>query len=50
MDYETVRMVCALVGLLLFVVFFAGMVLWIYRPGARKRYEDDAKIPFKKDR
>ncbi len=26
---------------------FVVLVLWIFRPSARKRYEDDAEIPFK---
>lgn len=25
---------------------FLGIVLWIYRPGAKKRYQDDGNLPF----
>ncbi len=28
---------------------FLAAVAWIYRSGARKRYEDDGKIPFRED-
>ncbi len=27
-------------------LLFLAVVAWIYRPGARKRYEDDGRIPF----
>lgn len=50
MDYETIRTVSSTAGLLLFFVFFVGMLVWIYRPGSQKAYEQDANIPFKKDR
>lgn len=35
-----------LIGLLFFFVFFVTMVLWIYRPGAKSRYQKFASIPF----
>lgn len=50
MDYETIRTVCSVAGLLLFFAFFVVMLAWIYRPGTRKAYADAANIPFKKDR
>lgn len=25
---------------------FLGIVFWVYRPSARKRYDQDAKLPF----
>ena len=28
-------------------IAFILLALWIFRPGARKRYEEDAEIPFK---
>lgn len=30
-------------------LLFLGIVFWIYRPGARKRYEEDARLPFEKE-
>ena len=29
---------------------FLGIVIWIYRPSARKRYEADGNLPFYGDR
>ena len=37
------------IGLLFFFIFFVLMTLWVYRPGAKKKYQDKANIPFKKN-
>lgn len=50
MDYETIRAWSSLAGLLIFFGFFVAMLVWIYRPGSRKTYDDAANIPFKKGR
>ncbi|MGB4056899.1 MAG: CcoQ/FixQ family Cbb3-type cytochrome c oxidase assembly chaperone [Alphaproteobacteria bacterium] len=34
-------------GLLFFFVFFVAMAMWVYRPGAKAKYQNDAHIPFK---
>lgn len=31
-------------------VAFVLLVMWIYRPGARRRYQKDATIPFHEDK
>ena len=33
------------VALLLFVGLFVAVVLWIYRPGSRQTYQDEARLP-----
>ncbi len=33
--------------LLAMFMFFAGVVLWVFRPGASKTYRDTAAIPFR---
>ncbi|WP_037314997.1 CcoQ/FixQ family Cbb3-type cytochrome c oxidase assembly chaperone [Ruegeria halocynthiae] len=33
--------------LLLLFVFFVGIVIWVFRPGASKEYQDTANIPFR---
>ena len=38
------------IGLLFFFFFFLGVLGWIFRPGARKAYEHDARIPFEETR
>lgn len=34
-------------GLLFFFAFFTLMTLWVFRPGAKGKYQSDAQIPFK---
>lgn len=29
---------------------FVALVIWVYRPGARRRYQQDATIPFREDK
>jgi len=36
-------------GLVYLFVLFAGMLIYALRPGARKKFEDAAQIPFKED-
>lgn len=36
-------------GLLAMFVFFIGIILWAFRPGSGKVYEDTANIPFRHD-
>ena len=31
------------------MILFAGVVFWAFRPKNKKRFEDDAKIPFRED-
>ncbi|EEE38895.1 putative cytochrome c oxidase cbb3-type, CcoQ subunit [Rhodobacteraceae bacterium KLH11] len=33
--------------LLLLFTFFIGIVIWVFRPGASKEYQDTANIPFR---
>lgn len=36
-------------GLIIFFTFFAGISLWLLRPGAKLKAEKDARIPFDED-
>jgi cytochrome c oxidase cbb3-type subunit 4 len=38
-----------LVGLLFFVCFFAAVLVWLFRPGAKKEFKDYGDIPLKDD-
>ena len=31
------------------MLLFGGIIWWVYRPKNRKRFEEDAKIPFRED-
>jgi cytochrome c oxidase cbb3-type subunit 4 len=42
-------MTWTMIGLLFFFTFFMCMLAWVFRPGARKKYEGDAQIPFRED-
>lgn len=37
----------AIIGLLFFFTFFIGVVIWTYRPGTARHYQDCARIPLK---
>ncbi len=34
-----------LIGLLFFFAFFVVMAVWVFRPGAKKKYQNKADIP-----
>ncbi len=36
-----------LMGLIFFFIFFIGMIVWVFRPGSKGQYQNDAQIPFK---
>lgn len=37
------------IGFMIFFLFFLAMVLWVFRPGAKKFYQKDATIPLSGD-
>ncbi|MDD3019387.1 MAG: cbb3-type cytochrome c oxidase subunit 3 [Alphaproteobacteria bacterium] len=39
-----------IIGLLFFVAFFMVMVVWVYRPKSKKKFDNFANIPFEEDR
>ncbi|MCK6418638.1 MAG: cbb3-type cytochrome c oxidase subunit 3 [Alphaproteobacteria bacterium] len=39
----------SIIGLLFFFAFFVLTAFWIYRPGSRKTYDEQADIPFKEN-
>ena len=49
MDYETLRQFADTWALLALTLLFVGIVAFVFRPGARRKYEDNAKIPLKED-
>jgi cytochrome c oxidase cbb3-type subunit 4 len=36
-------------GLVAFMLFFIGVILFVFRPGSRQRYDDNARIPLRND-
>lgn len=49
MDYETLRQFADTWALLALTVLFIGIVIFVMRPSARRKYEDNANIPLKRD-
>ncbi len=49
MDYNTLRHMADSWGLLYLFLVFIGVVLFAFRPGSKKVYEDVANIPLKED-
>ncbi|MCB9987860.1 MAG: cbb3-type cytochrome c oxidase subunit 3 [Rhodospirillales bacterium] len=37
------------IGLLFFVTFFSGVVIWVFRPGSTEQYKADSQIPLKEN-
>ena len=49
MDYETLRIFADSWGLVYLAAVFVAVVVWAFRPGSKKHYEDAANIPLKED-
>lgn len=49
MDYETLRHFADTWGLVALALLFLGIVAFVFRPGARRKYDEDAQIPLKED-
>ncbi|KFE33705.1 CcoQ/FixQ family Cbb3-type cytochrome c oxidase assembly chaperone [Thioclava atlantica] len=49
MDYHLLREFADSWFLIFLFVFFIGVFLWVFRPGARKTYEDTSAIPFRNE-
>lgn len=48
--YETLRQFADSWALLALSLIFLAVLLWVFRPGSRRVYRDQADIPFKYDR
>ena len=49
MSYEQVASVSQVVALVFFVALFAGVLLYAFWPGNKKRFEQAARLPLEKD-
>lgn len=38
------------IGVVFFFTFFLGVLIWVFRPGSKKEYEEIANIPLDKDK
>lgn len=49
MEYESMRQFADTWGLVFLFVVFVAVVLFTFRPGARKVHEESARIPLRED-
>lgn len=49
MEYEQLRHFADSWGLLFLVLVFIGIVAWVFRPGGKKSYDEQANIPLSED-
>lgn len=49
MTYEEVKALAATAGLIIFITLFAGVLIYAFWPGNRKRFEKARSIPLEKD-
>lgn len=45
--YDVMRQFADSWGLLFMILVFVGVLVWVFRPGSRTRYREQADIPFK---
>jgi cytochrome c oxidase cbb3-type subunit 4 len=49
MEYEEVASISQVAALIFFIVLFAGVVLYAFWPGNKKRFDEAAKLPLEDD-
>ncbi|HRC26404.1 MAG TPA: cbb3-type cytochrome c oxidase subunit 3 [Alphaproteobacteria bacterium] len=49
MDYHTIQSIAGTTGLLIFIGVFVVVLVRTFRPGAKKSYDETARIIFKED-
>jgi cytochrome c oxidase cbb3-type subunit 4 len=49
MDYTTLAEFAQTWGLVYMVAIFVGVLIYALRPGAKKKFDEAAKIPLKED-
>lgn len=49
MTYEEIRGIAGVAGLLLFIILFAGVLIYTFWPGNKKRFERARHIPLEDD-
>lgn len=47
--YTTLRGFADVWGMLVLLLVFIGVVIWVFRPGARQKHEDAARMIFRNE-
>jgi cytochrome c oxidase cbb3-type subunit 4 len=50
MSYETVTTITQSLALIFFILLFAGVVIYVFWPGNRDKFERAARLPFEPDK
>jgi cytochrome c oxidase cbb3-type subunit 4 len=49
MGYEQVASITQIAALLLFIALFIGVLIYVFWPGNKKRFDEAAKLPLEND-
>lgn len=49
MEYEQVASVTQVAALIFFIVLFAGVIVYAFWPGNKKRFDEASKLPLEDD-
>jgi cytochrome c oxidase cbb3-type subunit 4 len=49
MGYEQVASITQIAALLLFIALFIGVLVYVFWPGNKKRFDEAAKLPLEND-
>lgn len=49
MEYDQVASISQVAALIFFIVLFAGVLLYAFWPGNKKRFEEAARLPLEDD-
>ncbi|NQV20054.1 MAG: cbb3-type cytochrome c oxidase subunit 3 [Rhodospirillales bacterium] len=49
MTYDEILLASRVAGLVLFIALFAAILVYVFRPGTKKKFDDHAQIPLKED-
>ncbi len=49
MDYETVVTITQTAALLFFIALFLGVVIYVFWPGNKKKFDEASRLPFEQD-
>ncbi len=50
MDYETVVTITQVAALLFFVALFLAIVIYVFWPGNKKKFDEASRLPFENDK
>jgi cytochrome c oxidase cbb3-type subunit 4 len=50
MDYESANTLSQIVALILFLALFVGVIVYVFWPGNRKKFDDASRLPLDDDK